>query len=616
MAVNRFNQPAQAKFVDTYVPVPFEEMGNMLKARQQRLDQNLGALDQARVAADNLAAIPNSADAEYISGVRDKINDLSMNYLDKDLSDPEIYRELNREMRSSINPERVRKIQESYAGYENYTKEAARLESLGRGVHPSLRFDPTGYNSVERGVFTELPTAGQDWEAAAREVFQDMDMEEMGTRAVAGAPGYRQTIHAITEARVAEHADQRLPGFLATPAGREMTKVAERTGQDPIEMAKNFLQAQGREFIASRQGQPFNAWANLDTTAPQTLDVPASDYGPNTPLANMDQRRGQIKRNTPTLDEVIPNLDYNKPKKELRREKREAVSALWRGYEDRIDKADSREERKRLRDEAWEKSSKLEDEYTERINSIDDDKQLDTSKLSEDELDNFNALNNATAAYYNIQDFQNLSQEDQIDKINEYIDYRWNKKERYPKVTSYLSSGRPEEMKKHKIQQDAINEVLFTNRPVYVPELGIEQNLQTVSAWLDEYPVSGDNPYSWYMIGETEDLGRAEMPRAKQIEVRDSKGQKVDEFFIGGSEEENVVSHHDNLVAREMGYSLYPFGEFEIGDATIKWREVEGAANTQGSFFVSIDSPERNIQKVPLQDIGQVRQFLKEIGVY
>ena len=52
MAVNRYDNPAQAQFVDTYVPIPFEQLYTLGKQANERVDK---ALADYRTAANTWA---------------------------------------------------------------------------------------------------------------------------------------------------------------------------------------------------------------------------------------------------------------------------------------------------------------------------------------------------------------------------------------------------------------------------------------------------------------------------------------------------------------------------------------------------------------------------------
>lgn len=153
--INRFDQPAQAQFINTYVPIPFDELAQAAATRQATLDENLARLDAAQAAAANLNYIPNSRDQLVVENWQRQLNALADEYIDKDLSDPEIYRKLRSSIRQAVDPSQVKQIQESYAGYQDYQRSLAQMQSRGEQVYQP--FDFTKYNTLGTGIFNQLP---------------------------------------------------------------------------------------------------------------------------------------------------------------------------------------------------------------------------------------------------------------------------------------------------------------------------------------------------------------------------------------------------------------------------------------------------------------------------
>jgi hypothetical protein len=192
----RFDRPAQAEFINTYAGLPLEELRLAAASKQAQHEQNLAKLDSAQLAAENLRAIPGSADEQYLANVRRGLTDLSTDFVDKDLSDPEIYRDLQRKLRGSFDRERIRKTQESASAYDNYLKEVARLEASGKGVPRELMFDPTGFDSAT-GVFNQLPRAGADIKGTLSEFFRPIEDTFLGTQLLDEQAGVRGLLRII-----------------------------------------------------------------------------------------------------------------------------------------------------------------------------------------------------------------------------------------------------------------------------------------------------------------------------------------------------------------------------------------------------------------------------------
>ena len=156
MAVNRFDRPIDSQFINTYVPIPFEQMMQAGAMKQQRYDQSAAAMDASVARAEQITAIPNSRDALERDAALDRIYSIRDKYAGKDLSNSMVIRQLNNEIRSAVKPADIKKWESSFAGYENYKKNEAAMTARGQRVYNPTDF--TNYDSSTTGVFTGVPT--------------------------------------------------------------------------------------------------------------------------------------------------------------------------------------------------------------------------------------------------------------------------------------------------------------------------------------------------------------------------------------------------------------------------------------------------------------------------
>ncbi len=106
--INLYDRPVASEFIDTYVPIPFQEIAQAGAARQGRYDVTTQGLNELYDATQALQFIPGSSDEiakeEYIipiiEGIRDK-------YMTKDLSSSLIRRQMSNEMETLIDKELV-----------------------------------------------------------------------------------------------------------------------------------------------------------------------------------------------------------------------------------------------------------------------------------------------------------------------------------------------------------------------------------------------------------------------------------------------------------------------------------------------------------------------------
>lgn len=81
MLINRYDQPAQAEFINTYVPIPFDEMMKIGQLKQQMVEENDKVSDQLLSSLNSIKVAPADEQA-YISKankIKGEINDIINN---------------------------------------------------------------------------------------------------------------------------------------------------------------------------------------------------------------------------------------------------------------------------------------------------------------------------------------------------------------------------------------------------------------------------------------------------------------------------------------------------------------------------------------------------------
>jgi len=176
MAVNRYDTPAQSQFINTYVPIPFEQMVGAGQVQQGRYDQTAAAMDQQQAFLDSVQAIPDSVDEDYVSKLRGEFQNVADEFSQKDLANPIVRRQLNSRIRRSVDSDRLRDIQNSFQGYQARNKGLAQLRARGEyndllesGRDPALQ----GRYDSRTGTYQYLPQSYKDPTLALRDVFND-----------------------------------------------------------------------------------------------------------------------------------------------------------------------------------------------------------------------------------------------------------------------------------------------------------------------------------------------------------------------------------------------------------------------------------------------------------
>lgn len=273
MAVNPYSQPAQAQFINTYVPIPFEEMVQAGQNRQQRYDTNRKAFEDQVNAARQLQAMPG-ADREYIEGtVIPTMDELADKYGTQDYGEQEVIRNINRDISSNIDRRLVQNIQGSYKGYQEYQKQKAAMEAKGTPVLQSSLVDPSQYSTKEQGLFSSTPSAELDWRTATDKFFDDIKDTYLGETNLSG--GRKGLVHGVTPKALMQHANDNVGVWLQDPANRQ--KVGDLRAQgwegSDTDIAKAFLLPQAEEYARKKVSSIYDPNSTSGHKDPDAPDV-------------------------------------------------------------------------------------------------------------------------------------------------------------------------------------------------------------------------------------------------------------------------------------------------------------------------------------------------------
>lgn len=255
--INPYFRPAEAQFINTFVPIPFEQMIQAGQMKQQRYDQALTATDATINAIDDIVAIPNSADEIRAREYSQKMREIRDKYVGRDISDPFIQRELSNEIHRSIPKDDIRHIQESYQGYLGYNKMLNALSAEGVNPPNELLQDFTGYDSTVDGVFTGSPNRYVDPLVESKEFFNDLDYEDQGSfyekikGQETGRIGVRE---AVTADRIKEYAKNNLKSYMTRPGIKMYIDTMKKRGdtRSREEIAMAYVNSISPEFVKSR----------------------------------------------------------------------------------------------------------------------------------------------------------------------------------------------------------------------------------------------------------------------------------------------------------------------------------------------------------------------------
>lgn len=231
MAVNRYDKPIASEFMNTYVPIPFQEMKEAVYKKQATHDDNLARLDALSAQVNQLNYIRNSEDEKYIKGtVMKDMEDLINRYSGKDLSDPTVYNALRSEFSSTFDKKRIKDIQDSYTNWATNEQNKAKLKAAGKWDDALDLEDPASGFDSRTGTYNHQSSGLLDVTSAAQSYFEPL------TSNVHIDPKRGVVISGVDMGRIRDTADQGVRSFLDDPAGKQAVRIAAyRDGIDTKE---------------------------------------------------------------------------------------------------------------------------------------------------------------------------------------------------------------------------------------------------------------------------------------------------------------------------------------------------------------------------------------------
>jgi hypothetical protein len=251
MAINRYDTPAQAQFINTYVPIPFEDILKAGEAKQGMYNKNRTGFETAQVQAEQLKYIPGSKDEQYIKDiVLPTFENIADKYSTQDYSDPNIVRRINKEIQTNIDRERVRRIQESHKGYEQFNKELGVLGSKGALAPYLNQFDPSSFDS-QYDIFNRRAEAALDFNKEAESYFNQLRDTHLGYNQETG-----MMVSGVTPKTVEDVTRANLNEFMSSPTGQQAILAMKYQGdpRDDAQIAYDVLKSRGMEFVRKNIG--------------------------------------------------------------------------------------------------------------------------------------------------------------------------------------------------------------------------------------------------------------------------------------------------------------------------------------------------------------------------
>lgn len=252
--VNRYDNPAEAQFINTYVPIPFEQLYALGKAAGDRIDK---ALTTFKTARDNWSkfqseSMVDNANWDKVTmqdtGIRDLVNQMAAN---PDLIKDSRYQMALTSAINNVDTAAMRNLQQSAKNFEIRKENIARLIAQNKYNEAWHLMNNSGWNTLQQGIFTDInPTPYQTSAEMVKPYLDDLKDSFLENKG-----GYNW--YGVTKDTTRKQVDAHLSDILATPQAREYVKQYMRSGADydtAVNMLTNQLYNASEEF-ARRKGE-------------------------------------------------------------------------------------------------------------------------------------------------------------------------------------------------------------------------------------------------------------------------------------------------------------------------------------------------------------------------
>lgn len=163
MAVNRYDTPAQLQFINTYVPIPFEQLYTLGREANARVDK---ALEDFGKSMDKFGDFRSRSNKDMQTWYDETIGK-QMPYIDQMAKNPDLIKDraFRAQMQASINNvdrALLSKLKQNAAQFDEYKKMEQQLALAGKGNPLWHNRDFSNYDSTIQPLFDETPIPYMD----------------------------------------------------------------------------------------------------------------------------------------------------------------------------------------------------------------------------------------------------------------------------------------------------------------------------------------------------------------------------------------------------------------------------------------------------------------------
>lgn len=136
--INRFYQPVQQQYVSQFIPENLQLMQNALNVKQNQYDQTQGKLDLYEDELLKQQALSGTDKDVHLKGLRSDFEKQTEEFLSKDLSDPNVARDVGKFLRTFKNDPRVAKLNEGIALKKKHDELVEKYKGVENKYIPAL----------------------------------------------------------------------------------------------------------------------------------------------------------------------------------------------------------------------------------------------------------------------------------------------------------------------------------------------------------------------------------------------------------------------------------------------------------------------------------------------
>jgi len=250
MAISQYDNPAQSDFINTYSPIPFNELMQAGAIKQKQYETGLDNLMQTYEDTHNLKYIPESKDEQYI---KNEVIPTAKNIVDKysnmDLSDPVVRRQMRTDFNTNIDKNRIKDIQDSFSGWQQNQQWRQKLKAEGK-YQDFLDTPDIGYDTSVMGTYQKLTPAAMDFRKEADEYFTGIEGDSYTD------PITKEIRVSVNPKKIENIAADNVQTFLETTAGQQKVLQYKMLHPDtkatPQQIVYEYLLVRGKKKLYNR----------------------------------------------------------------------------------------------------------------------------------------------------------------------------------------------------------------------------------------------------------------------------------------------------------------------------------------------------------------------------